>query len=300
MTTVKGPAKPAAPSSDLKAAMLRHPLLFFFLMAYAGSWIVSIPIVLSEWGYLPKSLFVPLFFIKPFVGPFLAAYIMTRVVEGKEGWRRLRRRLVQTRAGRQWYLFILLGIPALFLLGIFVLPGAASSFQGFPNSSIVYFLVFYLVNFILIFFGGGPLGEEPGWRGFALPRMQTRYGALNGALLLGVVWAFWHLPDFLTSAQGGGPGTGWSNFFTNLPIFVVMVVTISIVMTWVYNHTQGSLFIAILLHASINTSGILPQLFAPKNMSIMTLGNLAMLIAMVVPAVVILVATRGKLGYHQE
>ncbi len=181
-----------------------------------------------------------------------------------------------------------------------MLPGAASSFQGFPNSSIVYFLVFSLVNFILIFFGGGPLGEEPGWRGFALPRLQTRYGALKGTLFLGVVWTFWHLPDFLTSAQGGGPGTGWSDFFTNLPIFLVMVLAISIVMTWVYNNTRGSLFIAILLHAAINTTSIIPPLFAPKNMSVMTLGNLAMLFGIVLPAVVILIATRGKLGYHQE
>jgi membrane protease YdiL (CAAX protease family) len=91
--------------------------------------------------------------------------------------------------------------------------------------------------------------------------MQPSYGPLRGALLLSIVWAFWHLPDFLTRAQGGGPGTGWGAFFTNLPIFVLLVVSISVVMTWVYNHTQGSLFIMILLHASINTAGILPELF---------------------------------------
>ncbi len=300
MAAVKASHPSTVASHGLLAAMLRRPLLFYFLLAYSGSWIVSIPIVLSEWGHLPKALFVPLFFIKPFVGPFLAAYIMTRVTEGKEGWRRLRRSLFQIRVGWQWIAMILLGIPALFLLTIVLLPDVGSSFQGFPNSSLVYFLVFYLVNFVLIFFGGGPLGEEPGWRGFALPRMQARFGALGGTLFLGVIWAFWHLPDFLTSAQGGGPGTGWSAFYTNLPIFLVMVVAISIIMTWVYNHNRASLFIMVLLHASINTSGILPELFAPQNMSQMTLGNLAMLIPMVVAAVLIVALTRRKLGYQVE
>ena len=117
---------------------------------------------------------------------------------------------------------------------------------------------------------------------------------------MGVVWAFWHLPDFLTSAQGGGPGTGWGAFFTNLPIFVVMVTAISVVMTWVFNHTRGSLFIMILLHASINTSGILPELFPAANISIMTMSNLAMLFAIAAPALLIAIPTRGRLGYQQS
>jgi len=173
-----------------------------------------------------------------------------------------------------------------------------ASFQGLPRGSLSYYLVFYLINFVIIFFFGGPLAEEPGWRGFALPRMQLRFGSLWGTMLLGVVWAFWHLPDFLTRAQGGGPGTGWGTFFTNLPIFVLLVVALNVVMTWVYNHTQGSLFIAILLHASINTAGILPELFPAPNISMMTMSNLALLIAMVVPALLIVILTRGRLGYQ--
>jgi membrane protease YdiL (CAAX protease family) len=110
------------------------------------------------------------------------------------------------------------------------------------------------------------------------------------------VWAFWHLPDFLTRAQGGGPGTSWGTFFTNLPIFVMLVVALNIVMTWVYNHTQGSLFVAILLHASINTAGILPELFPTPGIPLFTLSNLALLIGLALPAVLIVVLTRGRLG----
>jgi hypothetical protein len=102
------------------------------------------------------------------------------------------------------------------------------------------------------FFAGGPLGEEPGWRGFALPRMQARDGALRGTLLLGVLWTFWHLPDFLTSAQKGSPGTGLYPFYAGLPVFFLEVMALSII------------------------------------------------IATVVPTLLIIVLTRGKLGYQPE
>ena len=277
----------AAPRG-LRQAMVQHPLFFYFLIAYASSWILTIPFVLAEWGILNGDLRIA-FMVKSF-GPFLAAYIMTGVTEGKEGLRRLRRRIVQVRAGWQWYALILLGVPAVFLLGIAVLPGALASFQGTSPG----FVVVYLVNFIIILIAGGPLGEEPGWRGYALPRMQPRYGPLWGTLLLGVLWVFWHLPDFLTSAQRGGPGMTVAGFLTNLSIFSVMVVSMAIIFSWVFNHTGGSVFMALLLHASINTfSVVLPLFSAP----IVTDTDLPILIGVLVPALLILILTRGRLGF---
>ena len=116
-------------------------------------------------------------------------------------------------------------------------------------------LVSYPVTFVVVFFGVA-LPEEIGWRGFALPRMQPRYGPLWGTLLLGVLWGFWHVLYFLTPDQGGGPGTSFATFLTNFPIFLLMVIALAIIFTWVFNHTRGSIFIATLLHASIDT----PQL----------------------------------------
>ena len=155
-------------------------------------------------------------------------------------------------APMQWYLFILVGIPALLMLGIIIQPGALTDFQGLSPR----LLVLYPIYFFVVIFGGEPLGEEPGWRGFALPRLQPRYGPLRGTLLLGVVWCFWHLPDFLTPAQGGGPGTDLAIILTNFAMFFLMVIALAIIFTWVFNHTAGSVFIAIVLHASVNT----PQL----------------------------------------
>lgn len=294
MNTSQASSPTPSAASGLKQTMRQHPLFSFFFMAYAFSWIMLMPFILSEWNILPKATFYNIFFVlNPFAGPALAAFIMTGLIEGKAGLLRLRRSCIQVRAGWQWYLLILLGIPALFLLGIAVLPGAWASFSGFPP----HFLVTYLVTFVIIFFGGGPLGEEIGWRGFALPRMQSRYGALRATLLLGVLWVFWHLPHFLTSAQRGGPGTGWAAFLTNFPIFFLMVISMTILFTWVFNHTRGSVFMAILLHASINTFSIVVPLFTAP---IVKDWDLPILIAVMVPAVLVVILTRGQLGYRPD
>ena len=95
---------------------------------------------------------------------------------------------------------------------------------------------------------GGPIAEELGWRGFALPRLQARIGALAAGLVIGVAWGLWHLPFFLfgegASVVGGMPFV-W---------YVLLIVAWSVLMTWVYNNTRGSVLLAILFHAAINTT----------------------------------------------
>lgn len=217
---------------------------------------------------------------------------MITTTEGRAGISSLRRRLRQGRAGPSWYLFILLGIPALILAGIAVQPGMLAGFKGFPPL----LLVSYPLTYVAVFFGGGPLGEEIGWRGFALPRMQPRYGPLRGTLLLGVLWTFWHLPDFLTPAQGGGPGTALATVGTNLIMFLLLVTAIAILITWVFNCTQGSVFTAILAHAGVNTPQVVLVPLFPAVQA--TSLNLAVLIGLGVPAFLVAILTHGRLGYQ--
>jgi membrane protease YdiL (CAAX protease family) len=162
----------------------------------------------------------------------------------------------------------------------------------------------YAVTFIFVFFGVG-LPEEIGWRGFALPRMQPRYGPLRGTLLLGLLWTFWHLFFFFGPGHGGGVGTSVATFLTNFSIFFLMVMSLSILFTWVYNHTRGSVFIASLLHAAIDT----PQLvWAPLFLAVGTTNSsageaaldLALLIPFSVLALLIVILTRGRLGYQPD
>lgn len=276
----------------LRQVMQKHPLFSYFFLAYAISWILFIPYVLGEWGVLQGD-FTLLYILHTF-GPTLAAIIMTAIIAGKDGVQELRRSIRQWRVPWPWYLFILLGIPVMVFLGIIVQPGALAGFHDLTPL----LLVGYPFYFVATFFGGGPLGEEVGWRGFALPRMQKRYGALWGTLLLGVLWSGWHLVDFLTASKGGGQGTGWNLFLTNFPVFTLAVISLAVIMTWIYNRTGGSIFMAILAHTSIN---ILEALLIPRYLTLdeVTLHR-ALLTATFIPALLILILTRGRLGYRLD
>jgi uncharacterized protein len=282
MTSTPSPAA----SNNLQGLMRNHPLVSYFVLAYAGSWIVYIPAILAYWGYLPDA-WTAAFSLGPFAGPFLAAFVMTGITEGRAGVDRLLRRFLIWRVGWRWYASILLGIPALLLAALLVLPGVAASFQGLTTG----WALIYAADFVLIFLIGGPLGEEPGWRGFALPRLQPRYGPLRGTLLLGFLWACWHLPTFLTPAQR----TDWAAFFTNFPIFTASTTAMAVVFTWVFNHTRASIFIAILLHTSVDsTSGLVKLFSAPLVQN----HDPEVLLAFGLTALVLIAATRGRLGYH--
>jgi membrane protease YdiL (CAAX protease family) len=120
-------------------------------------------------------------------------------------------------------------------------------------------------------------GEEMGWRGYVLPRLQARYNALAASLILGVIWGFWHLPRFL--------GTGLSAH-RSLAWFVVAHMALAILYTWVYNGTHGSLLLVTLLHASGNTAGMfLPVAFAVAGGVRQTIAIVLIILAAVVIAV---------------
>ena len=147
----------------------RHQILSYFILAYAISWILTIPFILKEWGVLQGD--YRLFFIVKSFGPYLAAWILTRRFAGKEGLAQFRSKLRLARVGGLWYFITLVVIPVLIVAGILIQPGAADGFKGLQAAVAIQ----YLATFVLVAFGGGPLGEEPGWRGFALPRLQKKY-----------------------------------------------------------------------------------------------------------------------------
>lgn len=274
--------------------MRQHPLFFFFFLAYAFSWIISIPYVLSSWGVSPSgyNLALLLFALK-YAGPTVAAIIMTSVIEWKRGLLRLWHRVTLWRVGWVWYLFILAGVPALFLLGVIIQPGMFASFQGLTRAVLVSYPLAFIAVFLTI-----ALPEEIGWRGFALPRMQPRYGPLCGTLLLGVLWGFWHLLYFLTPDHGGGRGIGAATVLVSFLTFLLLMIALAIIFTWVFNHTQGSVFIASVLQTSFDTPQVvLIPLFLAVNETTL---NLAGLIGFGVPALLIVALTRGRLGYRED
>jgi uncharacterized protein len=284
------PVQPAAPHRGIRALLARHPLVSFFVLAYAGTWLFELPYVLSEYGagLLPTRSPVLLWTspVSVFMGPFLAAFVMTGTTEGREGVRRLLRRFVLWRVGLRWYLFALLGIPVIAVLSVVVIPGVLESFQGLGALA----PLSVLGVFVYVLFLGGALGEEPGWRGFALPRLQSLHGPLLGSLILGPLWALWHLPLFLTP---------WNELTAfNVVVFVLATTCLAIMYTWVFNNTKGSVLMAILIHASFNASvtGILAPLFPAPILE--DYGLLPILGGFGVFAVVLVALTRGRLGYQ--
>ncbi len=178
-------------------------------------------------------------------GPSLAGLVMTLWLYGLPGLRRLALQLTPWSVGRAWPL---LAVCLLFPLGVIVLTlailaafGASVSqlsWEGWPA---------YLYGAVI---GGGLIGpglfEEIGWRGFALPHLQRRYSALASSLIIGLVWAFWHWPNFVIPSDR----PPWWHVLA----FVPVTMAVSVVFTWVFNSTGGSLFAVVLLHGAIYTA----------------------------------------------
>jgi membrane protease YdiL (CAAX protease family) len=292
MTTADAASRSASTRGSLLA---RHPLIFFFLFAYAFSWLGWSPWFLSEAGlgllpYDGDELSILWNVVGLVLGPTLSAITMTGATEGRVGVRHLLRRIVLWRVGLGWYLFVLLGIPTIMLLSTIILPGALTSFEAAALPSV---LTYYVPFFFLLSVLGGPLFEEIGWRGFALPRLQQLHGPLFGSLILGILWALWHLPLFLVSSWDTPHGS-----VLDLVLFVIVAIAITIVFTWVFNNTKGSVLLVILAHGSINMAAAsLYDLFPAP---VVTDSATSFVIGFGVVALVVVAMTRGRLSYQQE
>jgi hypothetical protein len=204
-------------------------LLAFFILAFALSW-WPWPLVLlnpDSIALLPWS-------------PLIAAVIMAAVVGGRRGLRDLLSRTVRWRVGLTWYAAALLLPAAITILaaGLNVLLGA-----GAPPAGAFY--DWYTFPFVLLvtFLVKGPLTEEIAWRGFALPRLLDRMSPLSASLLLGLIWALWHLPLLVSDPSAQRPPMQ----------FVMSGVALSILHTWLYQRANGSVLLVTLLHAMFNS-----------------------------------------------
>jgi uncharacterized protein len=285
-------------ASGLRAWLRQHPLTSFFVLAYVFSTLVSLPYILFVWGLSTNDMMAG-FMLKQWVGPALAAMVMAVVMGGRPGLRELRASGRHWRVGWPWYISVLVVPPLLILAGVLLVLGGPAT----PPAVGPGLIASYAGYFVLVFFAVG-LPEELGWRGFALPRLQARFGPLGGTLILGALWAGWHLPFFLTPDHGGGPHVDLAAVATNFAIFAGMVVLMAIPFTFVYNRTGGSVFMSALLHAAIDTPQLvwLPLLL-PVGIENSPSGegrlDLAVLVPFAVVGLTIVAVTRGRLGCTQ-
>lgn len=221
----------------------RHrELIAYFALAYVFSWAVEIPLGLSLRGLIDLQIPPWVHYLASF-GPFLAAVVVAVAVDGVDGLRRLFRGLTRWRVGWSYALFAVVLPPALFALSLIV---ARVVQGGWPDLSLLgqaEYLpalgVLPVVALWLLTFG---LGEETGWRGFALPRLQAERSAFAASLLLGVVWTFWHAPAWFYRDTYLAMGV------LAAPLMLVSITAATMVFTWLYNGTRGSLLMAVLFH----------------------------------------------------
>jgi uncharacterized protein len=215
----------------------RHPIITFFVLTYVFTWAIESPLV-----FLTDSLTATQGLVLVILAsnvPSAVAIVLTAVVLGRGALRKLLGRLLIWRVSPFWYLVVFLG-PVALTGGVVLL----NALMGGPALSLGMTLVGAAIFFAFSVVPGSALGEEIGWRGYVLPRLQSRMSALSAALLIAPIWALWHLPLWLTGEPGRTP-----TLYTG---FLVSAFALSIISTWVYNSTGGSLLMVVLAHATVN------------------------------------------------
>lgn len=215
----------------------QHPIVAFYVLAFAITWLGWVPQTLYNYGLFPFD--HPLFTFLGGGGPTLAAVIVIWVLKGKNGPRELFAPLFKWRIPRRWFLFVFL---FWFVVAAIAL-GAGSLFgQGFPTAGQFAWPVLLPVFITMLL---SNVWEEIGWRGFALPRLQERHSDLNIAFMMGLLWSLWHLPLLLdpTSPMSSLPWYGE----------IIFSLALTVIYTWLYNNTRGSLLFVSIFHAMANT-----------------------------------------------
>jgi uncharacterized protein len=278
----------------MRSFMSAHPLGSFLILFYGLGWAAFLPALLGTEGFgiipadIPlgplRLLGIVLFAIVPFV--------VTRIVEGPAGVRRLTRELRHVRVSLVWYLVALFAAPAaLFVAAIAIKGGApidglARNFATIPTAFLLSIVVLALL---------GNLWEETSWSGFVTSRLQARFGPLRASLIVAPLFGLYHVPLFFII--GGLSDSPDRLPLTQLPLYLAFLLIVfsgpmRILLTWVYNSTGRSLPVVSLFHASINATGgaaILTTFFGGVD-------GLLLYAALTVLAIAVIAATRGRLG----
>lgn len=208
--------------------------LSFFLIAYLFTWIFQIPVVLDSQKIIALPFPPQIFLLISIFGPFVSAFFLTWREKRSAGIWQLFKKGFDFRFSWSVYIFVAV-VPLLIAFFAFLATG------GTKFNADVFSL---LGTFVIYFFLGGSFGEEFGWRGFALPRLLEIHNPLTATVILGILWAIWHLPLFWLA--------GTSQFHTPVWLYFIYVTALTFHYTWVFLRTNGNLFACLLLHTFTN------------------------------------------------
>ena len=280
----------SATPSVLRQWITRHPVLAYLILAYAIGWTILLVPLLSKAGLgvfpydvPPIQLFVLLADLLALTG---SAFTVTALVDGRTGVRALASRLVRWRVGIQWYLVAFFGLLVLGLVtvGLFhgLAPLGALTHQG---SALLGFLVTAVLVGALV-----NLWEETGWSGFMFTRLQPRYGALVASLMVAPCFGGIHLPGlFITGLITTGKLSPSQYALVIVELLVLFSIPVRVLGAWLYNNARGSVLIVGLYHAAYGA--------ATGSVLLHALNDAQFYGAMAVVAVLLVLLTRGRLGY---
>lgn len=264
----------------------RYPLTIYFILAFAFTWLILSPGVAATLGLLDFEFEGTVLTILSGIGPLLAAIIVTRVTEGKASVRKIFGSMFSWQVQAKWW-----AASVLLLAGLFAVTAllSLSTMGNAPDISAgIYLNGRNLIGVVLLLLLGS-FGEEPGWRGFALPRLQQGRTPLKATLILTLFWWLWHLPTYWTLPLAIKAVEQYG-FWVAFSIQFVVLLALSLLCTWVYNGSGGVILMPVLLHASWNFwSGAFGQEVAIFLLPLLLLTMIA-----------VGFATKGKLGFREK
>ena len=226
-------------------------LLNYFLLTYIISWSLFITAaIISRNNNSPGSAFSPLgnfiYFIGVFAPAFVAIFLSWRE-KRKAGVLALLSQTFKAPIHLRWYVFAAGYFVMIKFLAAIMYRITTGGWPLFGHEA------FYMIIIAIIFSTPVQAGEEIGWRGFALPRLANRFGLAGASIILGIIWAGWHLPFFFMS--------GADKYGQSFPVYLLSVIALSVAMAWLYWRTSGSLLLMMLMHSAVNnTTGIVPSI----------------------------------------
>ena len=261
----------------------RYPLAMYFILAFAFTWLILSPGVAATLGLLNFEFEGTVLTIVSGIGPLLAAILVTGAIEGKSGVRKIFASMFNWQVKARWW-----AASIVLLAGLFAIATALSALitGAVPDASAGIYLNGGNVIIVLLLLLFGSFGEEPGWRGFALPRLQQGRTPLKATLILTLFWWLWHLPTYWTLPLAVNAVEQYG-FLAAFGIQFVVLLALSLLCTWVYNGSGRVVLMPVLLHAGWNFwSGAFGQEAA-----------LFLLPLLLLTMIVVGFVTRGKLGF---
>jgi membrane protease YdiL (CAAX protease family) len=230
---------------ERRSSTKKFQILIYLFITYLFSWTAWGILYTSYKNVISRNIYYNHFQLFLVIGgsmPSIMSIIFVSFFYGSNGIKEILKKLITWKVNPLFYLFALFYTVLSFYIPLWICNITGSTYKFYCPISIYNILLYFLSTMFL----GGPIEEELGWRGYVLPQLQNKFNPVYSSVVLGIFWACWHIPLFFIR--------GMNQYGASFILFIIEVILSSILFTWVYNRTHGSLIISILFHASFNVT----------------------------------------------